>query len=54
MRRSEKGFGIVDLLMVIAIFMIAAGLFGPIYSKSRAKVKAAPVATAPAHARSAR
>lgn len=54
MRHTEKGIGIVDLLLVIAVFMIAAGLFGPIYAKSRAKVKAAPVATAPAPARPTR
>ena len=54
MRQALKGIGIVDLLLVIAVFMIAVGLFGPIYAKSRAKLKAAPVATAPAPARAAR
>ena len=53
MRQAMKKLGIVDLLLVIAIFMIAAGLFGPIYAKSRVKVKAAPVATSAAPARPA-
>ncbi len=53
MKQALKKVGIVDLLLVIAVFMIAAGLFGPIYAKSRAKVKAAPVATSTAPARPA-
>ncbi|MFB3922480.1 MAG: hypothetical protein ACE145_12205 [Terriglobia bacterium] len=46
-----KKFGVIDLLFVISLLMIAIGLFGPIYQKSRAaKVKATPVAAAPAPA----
>ena len=54
MRQALKKIGIVDVLLAIAVLMIAAGLFGPIYAKSRVKVKAAPVATSTAPARPAR
>jgi len=54
MKQALKKIGVVDVLLAIAVLMIAAGLFGPIYAKSRVKVKAAPVATSPAPTRPAR
>ena len=46
MRRTTKGFSIVDFLIIMALLLIVIGIFGPLVKKSnnKAKSSAAPAA----------
>ena len=39
MRRTNQGFSIVDVLIIIALLLIVIGMFGPLVKKSNSKAK---------------
>jgi Tfp pilus assembly protein FimT len=45
MRRSDKGFSIVDVLIIIAILLIVVGMVGPklAHKDSKTKRSSAPI-----------
>lgn len=53
MKRNEKGFSIVDFLIVIAIMLIMVGMVGPKLARTNSKAKL-PSASTTANVRPAR
>jgi competence protein ComGC len=45
MKRSEKGFSVVDFLIVIAIILIMVGMVGPKLARKNSKTKLSAVPT---------
>ena len=39
MRRTNRGFSIVDFLIILALLLIVIGLFGPLVKRSSSKAK---------------
>jgi competence protein ComGC len=46
MRRTDLGFSVVDLLIIIALVLIVIGLFGPLVKKSNSRAKNPPARAA--------
>ena len=45
MKRNDKGFSIVDFLIIIAIMLIMVGMVGPKLARSNNKAKLSPPST---------
>ncbi len=45
MKRNDKGFSLVDFLIVVAILLIMVGMVGPRLARTTSKAKLAPPST---------